>query len=88
MDVSMYFITDLLKSSNMSVIMVVFGHLSKYFHSCALLHPFNPTLVTQVFMDQIFKLHGMPTPIVSYRDPPSLGNFVKNYSSYMAHSSK
>ena len=59
MEVSMDFITGLPKSGNKSVIMVVVDRLSKYAHFCALPHPFTPTLVTQSFMDQIFKLHGM-----------------------------
>jgi len=75
MDVSMDFITGLPKSGNKSIIMVVVDRLSKYAHFCALPHPFTPTLVAQAFMDQIFKLHGMPTSIVSDRDPTFTSNF-------------
>ena len=71
----MDFITGLPNSGNKSVIMVVLDRLSKYAHFCALLHPFTPTLVAQSFMDQIFKLHGMPTSIVSERDPIFTSNF-------------
>jgi len=74
-EVSMDFITGLPKSGNKSVIMVVVDRLSKYAHFCALPHPFTPTLVAQTFMDQIFKLHGMPTSIVSDRDPIFTSNF-------------
>eukprot|EP00253_Pinus_taeda_P027776 PITA_27776 len=74
-EVSMDFITSLPKSGNKSVIMVVVDKLSKYAHFCALPHPFTPTLVAQSFMDQIFKLHGMPTSIVSDRDPVFTSNF-------------
>eukprot|EP00253_Pinus_taeda_P035184 PITA_35184 len=73
--VSMDFITGLPKSGNKSVIMVVVDRLSKYAHFCTLPHPFTPTLVAQPFMDQIFKLHGMPTSIVSDRDPIFTSNF-------------
>eukprot|EP00253_Pinus_taeda_P008020 PITA_08020 len=73
--VSMDFITGLPKSGNKSVIMVVVDRLSKYAHFCALPQPFTPTLVAQTFMDQIFKLHGMPTSIVSDRDPIFTSNF-------------
>eukprot|EP00253_Pinus_taeda_P020427 PITA_20427 len=72
---SMDFITGLPKSGNKSVIMVVVDRLSKYAHFCALPHPFTLTLVTQSFMDQIFKLHSMPTSIVSDRDPIFTSNF-------------
>jgi hypothetical protein len=68
-DISMEFITDLPKSTNKSVIMVVVDRLSKYAHFCTLQHPFTASKVAQIFMDQIFKLHGMPHSIVSYRDP-------------------
>eukprot|EP00253_Pinus_taeda_P034928 PITA_34928 len=74
-EVSMDFITGLPKSRNKSVIMVVVDRLSKYVHFCTLPHSFTPTLVAQSFMDQIFKLHGMPTSIVSDRDPIFSSNF-------------
>jgi hypothetical protein len=63
-DISMDFITDLPKSGNKSVIMVVVYRLSKYAHFCALQHPFTASMVAQIFMDQVFKLHGMPHSIV------------------------
>eukprot|EP00253_Pinus_taeda_P002216 PITA_02216 len=73
--VSMDFITSLPKSDNKSVIMVVVDRLSKYAHFCTLPHPFTPTLVALALMDQIFKLHGMPTSIVSDRDPTFTSKF-------------
>jgi hypothetical protein len=74
-DISMDFITDLPKSGNKSMIMVVVDRLSKYAHFCALPHPFTASTVAQIFMDQVFKLHGMPKSIVSDRDP----NFTSNF---------
>eukprot|EP00253_Pinus_taeda_P023766 PITA_23766 len=71
----MDFITGLPKSGNKSVIMVVVDRISKYAHFCTLPHPFIPTLVAQSFMDQIFKLHGMPTSIVFDRDLVFTNNF-------------
>jgi hypothetical protein len=64
-DISMDFIVGLPKSGNKSVIMVVVDFLSKYAHFCALQHPFKASIVAQVFMDNIFKLHGMPKSIVT-----------------------
>eukprot|EP00253_Pinus_taeda_P024893 PITA_24893 len=75
MEASMDFIIGLPKLGNKSVIMVVVDQLSRYSHFCALPHPFTPTLVAQSFMDQIFKLHGIPTSIVSDRDPIFTSNF-------------
>ena len=71
----MDFITGLPKSRNKSIIMVVVDRLSKYAHFCALPRPFTPNLVAHCFMDQIFKLHGMPTSIVSDRDSIFTSNF-------------
>jgi hypothetical protein len=74
-DISMDFITSLPKWGNKSVIMVVVDHLSKYAHFCALQLPFIASMVAQIFMDQVFKLHGMLHSIVSDRDPTFTSNF-------------
>jgi hypothetical protein len=74
-DISMDFITGLPKSRNKSVIMVVVDCLSKYAHFCALHHPLTASMVAQIFMDQVFKLHGMPNSIVSDRDLTFTSNF-------------
>jgi hypothetical protein len=71
----MDFIVGLPKSGNKSVIMVVVDHLSKYAHLCALQHPFYCIHSGSNFMDNIFKLHGMPHSIVSDRDPTFTNNF-------------
>jgi hypothetical protein len=55
--------------------MVVVDHLSKYAHLCALQHPFTTSTVAQIFMDNIFKLHGMPHSIVSDHDPTFTSTF-------------
>jgi hypothetical protein len=74
-DISMDFITGLPKSGNKSVIMVVVDFLSKYAHLCALKHPFTTSIVAQIFMDQVFKIHGMVHSIVSDRDLTFTRNF-------------
>jgi hypothetical protein len=74
-DISMDFITGLPKSGNKSVIMVVMDRLSKYAHFCTLQHPFTASTVAQIFMDQVFKLHGMSHSIVYDRDPTFTSNF-------------
>jgi hypothetical protein len=78
--ISMDFLVGLPKSRNKSVIMLVVDRLSKYAHFCALPHPFTPVLVAQVFLDHIFKLHGMPTSIVSDRDPNFTSTFWQELS--------
>jgi hypothetical protein len=74
-DISMDFITVLPKSGNKSVIMVVVNHLSKYAHFCTLQHPLTISTVTQIFMDQVFKLHGMLHSIFFDHDPTFTSNF-------------
>jgi hypothetical protein len=74
-DISMDCITGLPKSGNKLVIMVVVDCLSRYDHLCALQHPFTTSTVAQIFMDQVFKLHGMPHSIVFYCDPTFTSNF-------------
>jgi len=74
-NISMDFIVGLPISSNKSVIMVVVDRLSKYAHLCTLQHPFIPATIAEIFIDHIFKLHGMPTSIVSDHDPTFTGKF-------------
>jgi hypothetical protein len=68
-------ITGLPKSRNKLVILVVVDHLSKYSHFFSVQHPFTTSTVAQLFMDQVFNLHGMPHSIVSDRDPTFNNNF-------------
>jgi hypothetical protein len=74
-DISMDFIVGLPKSGNKSVIMVVVDHLSKYAHLCSLQRPFTASTMAQIFMDHIFKLHGLPHSIISKQDPTFTNNF-------------
>ena len=74
-DISIDFITGLPKLGNKSVIMVVVDRLSKYAHFCALQHPFTTSTVAQIFMDQVFKIHGMLHSIISDHDPTFKINF-------------
>jgi hypothetical protein len=74
-DIDMDFFTGLPKSRNKSIIMVVVDHLSKYAHLCSLQHPFTTSIATHIFMDRVFKLHGMSHSIVYDRDPTFTNNF-------------
>ena len=65
----------LLNAGNKPVIMVIVDHLSKYAHFCALPHPFTLDLVAHIFNDHIFKFLGMPTSVVSDRDPTFNSHF-------------
>jgi hypothetical protein len=69
------FIVGLPKFDNKYVILDVVDHLSKYAHFCALQNPFKSSIVAQVFMDNIFKLHGMPQSIIINRDRTFTSHF-------------
>lgn len=74
-DISMDFIEGLPKSYTKSIIMVVVYRISKYAHYCNLAHPFKAINVAQLFLDNIFKLHGIPSFVVNDHDPIFTSNF-------------
>lgn len=72
--ISMYFIESLLRSRGNNVILVVVDRLTKYGHFVALSNPFLAVIVAQLFLDNIFKLHGLPKTIISDRDKVFISN--------------
>ena len=66
---SMDFIEGLPKSQFKSIILVVVDRLTKYVHFIALSHPYTASKVAFVYMQFVFKLHGMLASVVSDRDP-------------------
>lgn len=59
-DISMDFIKGLPNSFSKQVIWVVVDRLGKYTHFITLSQPYTSMDVTQIFLDRIFQLHGMP----------------------------
>jgi hypothetical protein len=66
--ISMDFIEKLPSSQGYDTILVVVDKFSKYAHFMALKHPFSALSVAQLFINNVYKLHGMPTAIISDRD--------------------
>lgn len=65
---TMDFIEGIPKSGGFNCILVVVDKFSKYAYFLALSHPFTALDVAQTFIDNIFKLHGLPTAIITDRD--------------------
>lgn len=55
--------------------MVVMDKFSKVEHSIQLKHPFTAASVAQLFIDQVYRLHGLPEVLISDRDKVFISAF-------------
>lgn len=76
-DLSMDFIEGLPKLEGYSVILVVMDRLTKFAHFLPVKHPYTVSSIAQLFMDNVVKLHGLPSSIVTDRDTTFLSYFWK-----------
>ena len=74
-DISLDFMKGLPVVKGKSVILVVVDRLNKSAHFIALSHPYTTAMVAQVFLDNVYKLHGLPNSIVSDRDKVFISKF-------------
>lgn len=75
--ITMDFVTGLPKSGHADCVLVVVDKFSKYGHFLPLHHPYTAVSVARLFLDHIYKLHGLPVAIVSDRDPVFTTKFWK-----------
>lgn len=66
--ISMDFIEQLPLSEGKDTIWVTVDRISKNAHFISLHHPFTAFSLANIFLDTIYKLHGLPSSIVSDRD--------------------
>jgi hypothetical protein len=65
---TMDFIEGLPKSEGKDTILVLVDKHTKYSHFIPLRRPFTTKTVVQLFLDNIFKIHGLPLVIITDRD--------------------
>ena len=75
--ISLDFVEGLPRSGNANCILVVVDSFTKYGHFIPLLHPFTAQHVAKVFLNHIYKLHGLPSVIISDRDRIFTSSFWK-----------
>jgi len=68
-DVAMDFVEALPKVNGKTVILTIVDCFSKAAHFIALSHPYTATSVARAFFAEIVRLHGIPSSVVSDRDP-------------------
>uniref|UniRef100_A0A2N9EEA7 Integrase catalytic domain-containing protein n=1 Tax=Fagus sylvatica TaxID=28930 RepID=A0A2N9EEA7_FAGSY len=66
--ISMDFVEGLSTSSKQNVILVSVDRFTKYVHFIPLSHPYTVSRVAFLFLQHMFKLHGLSSSIVSERD--------------------
>lgn len=65
----MDFVEGLPNSKGKNAILVVVDKLTKYCHSIAIFHPYTATTIAQTILDNVIKLHEVPSATISDRDP-------------------
>jgi hypothetical protein len=64
----MDFVEGLQTTDNFNSLLVVIDKFTKYGHFIPIKHPFTALHIAQVFMNNVYKLHGLPKTIILDRD--------------------
>jgi hypothetical protein len=64
-------------SDRYNAILVVVDKFSKYGHFIPVHHPYTTLHIAKLFLDHVYKLHGLPKAIISDRDPIFTSNLWK-----------
>jgi transposase InsO family protein len=67
-DITMDFMEGLPRSEGKETIMVIVDRFTKYVYFITLAHPFTVEEVAKIFLDHIYKFHGLPATILTNRD--------------------
>lgn len=79
--VSLDFVEGLPRSGTADCILVVVDKFTKFAHFLPLSHPYTAASVAQLFLSQVYHLHGFPMAVISDRDPVFTSQFWQSYSS-------
>jgi hypothetical protein len=63
--ITMDFIKGLPLPSTTNCILVIVDKFTKFAHFLPIKHPYTDASIAKIFLDQVYKLHGMPQSIVS-----------------------
>lgn len=74
-DISMDFIGGLPKSQRFDTILVVVDRMTKYSHFIPLAHLYDAKVIAETFAREVVRLHGIPSSIVTDKDPSFTSKF-------------